>query len=394
MRILLYVLSFLAVVALSPLLINEKGYLLASYGNTTIETTIFAVVIMLVILFIALLVTLKVFKGGLKLSLGTWNKFAFASRRRAMKNFNKGIAAYILEDYAQAEVLLAKSAEPGLVQQSAYLLAAAAADKQSLNSNTDHYLTLLNNYDLPLKNAGLESVLVNIKLLFSQKKHPQARDLIDNYHKHIGHDVRLLSLEIDLCLIEKRFSVVVDYLVSARKEKALAESIITQWESAAFLGLFSETIRQADNNALQQIWKSLARKIKQREAVLLVYCQVLAENNITEPLESILLPALKKDCSETFLRKIRPLPVHKTDTLIIAVQKHLHNNEHSAKWLSCLGHLALSSEQWPMAERAFHSLIHLEPQQHDTVDLSALATSLIAQQKYQEATTILTLCLD
>jgi len=391
-RIIIGLIIFLSAMAISPFLIDEKGYILIAMGNTTIELTVLSAGIMLTLLFIALILSLKILRGGLNFSFGTWNKMAFAGQRRGIANFNKGLAAYMLEDYSQAEELFSKSAIPSKRKQSAYLLAASASAKLALDSNTNHYLALLDKETLKLQDVGLESVIVNIKLLMNQDKpetYAKARLLIDENHKQIGHDARLLSLEIDLCLVEKRYSQAVQHLTAARKEKTISDSIVQAWERQAYYGSFNESIRQHDNQALQDNWQKLARKIKQREAVLFAYCKVLAENEIIEPLNKLLVPLFKKSPSVDFLKKIRSLPIKRADELIAIAQKQLHKDIHSGKWLSCLGHLALVSGQYSMAEKAFGSLIKLEEEaygmQYDHQDLTALAKSHSQQGQYQEA---------
>lgn len=394
-RIIIGLIIFLSAMAISPFLIDEKGYILIAMGDLTIELTVLSAGIMLTLLFITLIISLKLLRGGLNFSFGAWNKVIFAGQRRGIANFNKGLAAYMLEDYQQAEELFSKSAIPSKRKQSAYLLAASASAKQALDSNTNHYLALLDKETIKLKDVGLESVIVNIKLLMNQDKaetYQQARTLIDENHKQIGHDPRLLALEIDLCLIEKRFEQAIKYLESARKEKTITEARVQTWEKQAFYGSFTDSIVKHDKDNLQANWRGLSRKVKQREAVLFAYCKVLAEHEITEPLNKLLVPIFKKSPSSEFLKQIRSLPIKHADELIAIVQKQLHKNVHSGKWLSCLGHLALVSEQYSMAEKAFGSLLKLEDEdygaQYDLQDLQALARAHSHQGQYQAANDI------
>ncbi|MEH6383863.1 MAG: heme biosynthesis HemY N-terminal domain-containing protein [Colwellia sp.] len=388
-KLILWILIFFAAVAISPLLINEKGYILIAMGDLTIESTVVTVGIMLTLLFVALAFSLKLVRGSLRLGFSGWNKIAFANRRRALKDFNRGIAAFILDDHQQAEHLLAKAAEPSMFARTAYLMAAAASSKQSLRSNTNHYLSLLAQEDHTIKTSGLESILVTIKLLMLQEDFTQARTIIDEHHKHIGHDARLLSLEIELSLHEKRFNYVIEQLVSARKQKTITDEKIAQWEAIAFYGAFSDTIRQESNDSLAQMWQKIARKLKQRESILLAYCQVLAEHKIIEPLNKILLPVIKKGVDDAFLKKIRQLPISATDELMSAVQKHLHHDPHSGKWLSCLANLAAKAQQLPMAEKAFNSLVNLEAKQYDSIDLLTFSHVLEQQGEYKKANQVL-----
>ena len=387
-RFIVIIILFFAVLALSPLLIDEKGYILISMGETIIELTILSAMIMLTLFTVCAFIIYKVLHGSLKISFKAWTTVAFASRRRGIANFNKGLSAYMLEDYKGAEQLFVKSAEPAKRQQSAYLLAAAASAKQNLDTNTNHYLDLLEQESVKSKTSDLASLIVKVKLLMNQKSndaYSQARALIDENHKKIGHDARLLSLEIDLCIIEKRFESAVDYLAVARKEKSIDDETIQVWEKKAYYGAFTDIINKQDEASLMAYWRSIGRKIKPRETVLFSYCQVLAEKNIIEPLIKLIIPTLKKQPNDRFLKLLRSLPIKESEPLIAVVQKHLHSNIHSPKWLSCLGHLALMSEQWSMAEKAFSSLVKLEGQQYDKQDLQAFAKALTEEGHHQAA---------
>ncbi len=129
----------------------------------------------------------------------------------------------------------------------------------------------------------------------------------------------MLNLEINLCIVEQRFQTAADYLVSARKQKTITELTIIAWESVIFKALFTEQITKFDQQHLYDYWHKLANKVKQSEAVLVSYCQVLAANKLNEPLNQLLLPKLKKDPSENFLKLIRPLPLLNADGLIVVV---------------------------------------------------------------------------
>jgi len=391
-RFIVIALMVLSVVAITPMLISEPGYIAIAMAGKIIEMTVYTALFWLGFSFLTLFIIFRLLRGSYQLSFGGWRKIVFASNRRAIKDFNKGIAAYVLGDYQQAEHLLAKSAESAHQQQTAYLLAASAAEKQKLRPNTQHYLALLESHTAgqhSIKTTGLESVIVKVQLLMSHEEYAQARLLIDEYHKHIGHDVRLLQLEIDLSSIEQRFEAAIHYLTTARKQKEFDQDKLQKSESVAFTGMFNTLIRQHDQQALENYWQSLSKKIKQREAVLFAYCRILAENSIAAPLEKLLLPALKKEATDSFIKQLTRLPLVKTTDkaapLIAAVQKHLHGDQHSIKWLSCLAHLALACGQWQMSEKAFHRLFTVEGYQVNNNDLKAYALALGEQKKYQHS---------
>lgn len=388
-RFIVIITLFFLAIAVSPTLIGEKGYILIAMGDVTIESTVVTAAMMLLALFIVILLTLKVLNGGLRISLGAWHSLVFAKQRKGLRNFNKGVTSYILTDYKQAEELLVKSAEPSKLANIAYLLAASSADKQGLVSNTKHYLNQIKTSGKDISANGLDSVVITIQLMISHKSYDQARKLIDEHHKHIGHDDRLLGLDITLSLIEKRYAYVINQLVKARKSKTISSTDINSWETSAFLAQFTDKIENQSVNALHEYWQNLPRKVKQRECIVLAYCHVLAGHQISEPLTKILLPVIKKGTNKGFLIKMRTLPLTKTEPLIQAVQKHLHHDHQNPQWLSCLAHLAAHGEQWSMAEKAFNTLVHIDGAQYDKEDLLTFANVLIHQNENIKAIDVL-----
>ena len=388
-KIILFVLFFLITVAVVPYLIGEKGYILIAMGDFTIESSVVTATIMLTLLFIGLLLLIKVMRGSMKFSLGAWNKVVFAGKRRGQRELNKGVAAYLLGDFKQAEHLLAKSAEPSQQPQIAYLMAANAAQAQGLSANTDHYLQLAAHQEQSLKDLGIENVLVKIKLLLNRNELEKARSLVDEHHRHIGHDVRLLMLVIDLCIAEQHFEQAVEHLDQARKQKSITDEQIQTWENIIFKARFTDIIKQQSNDALLDYWRSLSKKVKQRETVLVVYCQVLAEQDVIEPLNKLLLPIIKKGTNATLIAALKKLPIKQPHAFIIAIEKHLHKNPDDLLWLSCLGHFAYSDNNVILAEKAFKTLQQKLVTPMEESDLKTYANVLINQEKHQEAAQLL-----
>lgn len=384
-RLLFFFVILIVSIAASSYLIGEKGYILIAMGDYTIESTVVTAGFFLTITFLVLLLVLKILKHGLNFSIGSWHKIRFASQRRGLRQFQQGVTAYALGDFKQAEQLLVDSTKRTKFDKTAYLIAASAAQQQNNAENAKHYLEQLP--DISIKEGGIESLLITLQLHMAQKNYGQARELLDQFHKHIGHDDRLLAQDIELSLIEQRYLHAMEALVKARKSKVLTEQQIERWESSAAKGAFNEKIIKEDQQALNTYWNNLPKKVKQRETVLLAYCHVLAEQQLTKGLEDILLPAIKKQASPSFIKAIRAIPLQHNEALIAAIQKHLHKDPKSAQWLSLLAHFSAASQQWDMAEKAFNSLFQQD--EVDLDDIRVFAEVLKQQGKPDHAVTIL-----
>lgn len=388
LKLLLLLLVFLIFISAAPLLIDEPGYISIAIHGMIYELTLYTAIFWILFVFLIAALLFVILRGGVSFSLGAWKKVAFAGQRRGVKDFDKGVAAYILEDYVQAEHLLAKSSEPSKRERIGYLLASSAASKQDLRSNAKHYLGLLDGIGNTVKAGNVESVIVTIKLLITHEEYNKARLMIDEHHKFVGHDARLLRLEIDLCIIEKRFLAAVKNIDLARKQKTISDETIVDWEEKAFYGAFKQLLTEQSEEELTNYWNSLSSKVKQREAVVMAYCNVLAEESIVKPLNKILLPAIKKGANIEFLKAIRSLPLEAPEELINVAQKHVNKNSESPIWLSCLAHLSVANKQWEVAEKSFNSLVELPEKHYDDVDLIAFARTLEQLSQHEKATQV------
>jgi len=382
-KMILWVVLFLLIVALVPFVIGEKGYILIAMGDITIESTVVTATILLALLFVVLIMLLKLTRGSLHLGFGAWNKIAFAGRRRGQRNLHQGIAAFLLGDFQQAEHLLVKSAEPSRQPFLAYLTAAKAAHLQSKSANTDHYLQLADSQSLSLKDASLESILVQLNVLLARQEFNKARTIIDEHHKHIGHDARLLGLEIDLCIEESRYEAAIDRLKQASKNKELS-SRLPAWYQRIYQGYFA----QLDDESLQQSWQKLAKKTKQVPEVLLAYCNELAKRNIVEPIQKLLLPVIKKGADIQLINALKYLPLTSIEPFIQAVEKQLHKDASNTLWLSTLGHLAYTGKQYQLAEKALNSL-QTHSDHFEKADAVLYAKVLCALDKHKQANQVL-----
>lgn len=387
-KLILITVFVLAAIAISPLLINEKGYILVAMGDLTIESTVVTAGFLLVVLFITLLFTLKLFKGGVKLGTGTWHKFAFASKRRNERDYRKGIAEYLLGNHQQAEKLLAGSADKSHSPLTAYLVAAKAAHQQNDSASAERYLQLADHQGQSVKEHGIESILVQIDIFMANKQWQKARDLLDAYHTHIGHDHRLLAHEITLSIVEQRFEHAIELINKAKKQKAISGEQVSEWQQAAYFGQFDQLVTAKSAQSLEEYWQGLPRKLKQDNDIITVYGQVLAKHQLTEGLNQLLVPIVQKGKNIDLINQLKTLELTTASEMVTATQQHLQKDKHNRFWLSCLGHFALSDKQWPLAERAFHSLVtSAEP--INNLDAKGYARALTEQGKYQQAAELL-----
>ncbi len=129
--------------------------------------------------------------------------------------------------------------------------------------------------------------------------------------------------------------------------------------------------------------------MKQREVVIVCYANVLAQNNIQQGLDKVLLPLVKAGTNAELLKALRTLPLTKAEDIIANIQKILHKQPENGVWLSYLAHVAGQTKQWEMSSKAFHSLSQLEHYKMDKVDYKMFSQVLMALNNVNEANKVL-----
>lgn len=372
----------LALIAVAPYLIDEKGYILIAMGDITYELTVVSAIIFLTMIVFVIAFIYWGTRLGFKISSLAWRKIAFSNKAKAKRDFQKGLGAYLLGDYPQAEKLMAGCAERSELANSAWLIAAASAKAQGNSAQTSNYLQYIAEHPEAQENFSFETLLVAGRLNLDDKQFTKARALLDENHKLIGHDGRLMGLDIEVCIHEGRFEQAIEQLKQVKKDKNISKNQVTQWEVKAYAGHFQNLIHMGSVESVANYYKALARKDRQSEGVILAYADCLINNGLIKNLEDLLLPLIKKDASEHFINELKTMPITHGDHIIFAVQKILQKQPENTLWLSALAHLCMENKEYDKAHKAFTSLLKLA--QHPD-DLRGYATLLERMGEHQQA---------
>ncbi|MDN3652772.1 heme biosynthesis HemY N-terminal domain-containing protein [Thalassotalea ponticola] len=385
MKKILLVLALLTAIAVAPFLIDEKGYILIAMGNLTIEMTVVSALLMLVIGTIVGLLLISIIRFGWKMTSSTWRKLLFSNEAKANKAFQQGLGAYLLGDYQNAETLLANSAEKVQFSNTAWLFAAKSSDALNNNANTQNYLQLLVEHPDAKQDFSIESLLLTAKLQMQLGYFDKARQLLNDNHTLIGHDTRLIALDIDINTALDNYNAALDGLKRLRKRKDISTETLYELEYAAYKGLYDQLTRDKSIDAVSSHYQSLSRKEKQSEGVVLAYADTLIANGLSKDFEGLVLPHINRKSSTHFINALKTLPVRHAQHVIDSIQKLLQKNPDNPVWLSALAHLCYADKQIDKAQKAFVSLFKIR---RDKADLLTYARLLEEQGEHQQANRI------
>ena len=131
-------------VALGFAFIEDSGYVLLVWRNTSIEMSLMLAVIALTTALVSAFVLLEVLLGtlGLRALFKRW--LTLRRYQQAQRYFGQGMAMLSLDNHAAAEKLFVRSAKAATEPLAAYLAAVKAAQAQQAVQRAEDYLNLIN----------------------------------------------------------------------------------------------------------------------------------------------------------------------------------------------------------------------------------------------------------
>ncbi|WP_068544355.1 heme biosynthesis HemY N-terminal domain-containing protein [Thalassotalea crassostreae] len=372
----------IALIALAPMLIDEKGYILIAMGDLTYELTVVSALVLLTLLAFVLMFLFWGTRIGFKFGSTTIKRFAFGNKTKAKRSFQQGIGAYLVGDYKHSQDLMSKCAEQSEMANSAWLVAAKSADELADTAQAQNFLQLINEHPKAQENFSFETLLVAGRIYLKQQQFAKLRALLDSNHRFINHDWRLLGLEVELLVSEQSYDKAFDNLKAIRKDKQHQAEQLSAWEHLAFTAYYQQLITAESVESVAKHYKGLGRKERQSEGITLAYAKVLANNGLQNQLEDLVLPLVKKGASASFINKIKTLPYVKSQHIIQVVQKLLQKDQENTLWLSALAHLCAGNNELEKAQKAFVSLLKLEQNKED---LEVYANVLVLMNEDQQA---------
>lgn len=283
-RIILVILAIAILLAVSPLLIGEVGYVLISFNHTTLEGSIVAFCAAFLIIALGLYVTYKLIRYIWSLYSNTRHRFFARSEERKQAAIEQGIWSLINSDSEQLELALENNSVADNWLDVRYaLLAKAALQKNDANKaiglleqvSADNQLKVAK---LWLASGDSSTVTSDLKALADAKKATALE----------------LKMYAEVLVQQQKWTALEQFMPRLLSKQALTD---TQW-SSLFTAYFMAQPHSQLIDKYQQLSKSL--KVKAHMA----YLSVMAKAGRLNEIEVTLLKMLKKPEQHNDLAKI------------------------------------------------------------------------------------------
>lgn len=358
---------------------KDPGYVLVSYSDWSMETSLSLFLVGLFVLFIAFYISLRLVFGTLQLPswLGFWQRQRRAVRAR--RRTNRGLIALAEGNWTQAEKDLSHAARASETPLINYLGAARAAQKQDAENRRDEYLSQayesmpdaelavgLTQAEVQLSHGQFEQALATLRHLRSiAPKHVHVLYLLKKLYEQLQSwdDLRDLIPELgryhvlgseDLNTLEHRVS---------RKRLAAAGSSLEM---------------------LQQCWEDLSKTLRHSPDLVYDYAVQLIHLDAAEQVEQTLREILKKQWDERLISLYGQVRGSDPNLQLGTAEHWLKEHEHHPELLLALGRICLYNQLWGKARSYLEASLGMEPRAETYCELGNLVRQLGEMEKAAE----------
>jgi len=347
MRRLLIALFILLLSVAAALWFKEQaGYVLITVGRVTLETSlvfflgVLAAFILVSYLLISVLRRLWRVPGGMRHWAGE------RRRSRGRKEMTAGLIKLAEGNWLESERLLTHNVDNSDVPLLHYLAAAVAAQRRGSFDDRDRYLALA---DRSSRKARLAVGLIQGQLQMESQQWEQALATLSYLHDSAPRHERVLRMLMESCLKLNEWDRLRQLLPELRKQGIVGDERARELETEIGLRRLERAVEQSAS-ALQQVWESVPRAIREQQSLALVYLDGLLRWRQGEEAERFIKTRLQREWDASLAARYPDLAaLMPAERLFATVEKWLKERPEDGGLLYAAGRLALSNRLWGRA---------------------------------------------
>ncbi|BBN80093.1 hypothetical protein PA25_00780 [Pseudoalteromonas sp. A25] len=323
-----------AAMAAGHLLIDEKGYVLIAFNETTIEGTIVAFVIMLLLTVLAGWIVLKLLSVVWHFYRSTTGHFSNKRRIKSELALNDAVWGMLNDDAHMIKSAFAKNDAPAQWQDHQQAMLAKAALQSGEQAQALQYLQAMSD----------DAQAQVPKLWLNANQSEQALALLSQPMQQKKPTPAAVSSYLDGLLHEQQLAEIVATLSSKYKQLDLATK---QWHD--FFKRFFDSAKQQASDYFSQLPKTVQAHAQ------LAYLQSMAGQSRLENVHDALIKLLKKGQFSQLsqvLAHAKGVDVKLTQ----AIQMRLKKQPEHSELLFCLACMANAEGDFELAAKIFASL--------------------------------------
>jgi len=350
---------------------TDPGYVLVSYGNYSLETSLW---VGLLVLLLLLLIVYLVLRLAYRIIGGQRSLFTWMGSRKTQKSLRlstQGLISFIEGNWVRARRELLRGAQNSEAPLGNYLLAARSSDKLQDADKVHEYLCAAEDVD-PKAAVAVQITLAEMRLQAGE--YEQALAALEEAKTNVGRHPYVAQLLCQIYQGLKDWDKLLGLLPELRKYKLLGAEEIQQLEQQ----VYSSRLEQgaSDLEKLRSIWQKTPRLLQQNTQLVEVYVERLVELGDHDTAEKTIQRTLKREWSSILVRQYGLLKVDDIPRQLAKAEGWLTGHPQDSQLHLCLGRLSARAELWGKARDYFESSYRLAPSAETCAELGRLLTGL------------------
>lgn len=271
-RILIYSVIILTGFCLSPLVLENTGYIYIAVGDYQIETSLIFACACIVILYALfyllewLVVSLAHLLVVSRYLPNTWRQ------KSAKKSTQTGLLAIAEENWAEAEKNMARAASKGDMPMLNWLGAAQAAQQLQNFAARDEYLDALEK----LPNTTKAAQVLRIRYFMEQQDFTKARVELEKLNPTSNSSAAVILLSLELYKQQADWHSLKLLLPIIKKKQLLTDELWQKLNYQVHTALLTQACEQGDQ-ALEQCWHWFSRSEREDTYNIAIYTKGLVK---------------------------------------------------------------------------------------------------------------------
>lgn len=368
--------ALLAGVAVVALIETDPGYVLLSYGNYTLESSLWVGLLALALFTFAVYFVLRLVAKTLsgQSSLAGW--LGNRQSRKSSRLTNQGLFSFIEGSWTKSRRQLLGGVKGNNSPVLNYLGAARASQALNEPEKALEYLDAARNAQ---SGADVVVELTQAEMYLRSGEYKQALAALDKSRGSIARHPYVLDLMYKAYIGLGDWSGLAKLLPEMKKHKTLGGDELQQLERKTYASLLKNSASDSSGNTatqLQSQWQSLPAELKKDQEFSRAYVALLVQSGDVDAAEKIILRSLKKEWDAQLVRQYGLMKCANPGKQLTQAESWLAAHDGDSELLLCLGRLCARDSLWGKARDYFEASYRLQHSAEVCAELGRLIYSL------------------
>lgn len=336
----------------------DTGYVLLSYGNWVLETSLLGGAAALAVIGFGLYYAFKLIVVGVGLPARLRRVMARRRSDLSRDSFEAGLLRLLEGHWRQAEIELVRRAADHRAAHLNYLYAARAAQRLGAGDRRDHYLRLASQGDAEVRFATL---LLRAELQRERGEYAAARDSALELREQDLRHPYVLELLVECHAALGAWDALQAVLNDPDIGTALAPPRLRELSTLALQQRLAQAVRDASLERVKRLWGEAPAELRRELPLLRDYAAGLARLNADAEALAVIGAQLNRDWDAPLMRLYGRL--HASDPLgqLAAVEQWLGRYGERPELQLAAGQVCRRNKLWGKARSYLEAVLRVAP---------------------------------